>query len=1797
MNERVTGRRSAATTSDNPIDITDETGSAEALLSELFYHGVRVSADGDTLRCTGATNILAGPMGARIKAMKPAILAFLHDNQTGTGTLIPRQADAPLTLSAAQKRLWVLECIDPESAHHMPFALEALGELDLPALRDALCNLTQRHEGLRLRILDDDAPTVYIAKDTAPQIAEQDIAGLDDASVDDLIRAEFARPFDLSCHAPVRLRVLQQGKDRHLLLFTLHHIAADGTSIEILMRDFAALYGEAVAGFAAGLPDLPIQYGDYAAWQNSPDQRAHHDQQLTFWQDQLGDDLPITRLFGDHARPPVQSMAGAAHPLEISPVLTEQLRLVGAAQGATLFAVLYAAFNVLVHRYTGQSDLVTGIPSANRTRPETENLVGLFVNPLAVRCQVNPQQSFTQTLRDVQKALLKAQDHQDVPFEQVVARVQTLRDPGASPLFQLKFQLDRASRDTLDLPGVVLRRRAIPTRIARHDLSLNLVEETVGKEGTVTGHIEYASALFDPDTIARFGNHFITLLSSIVQSPDQPIGTLEYLTPAERRDMLDTWNDSAQPLDPAARFPQLFEAHAAARPDAIALCHVAEDGTQRSETYGALNARANRLAHALRAAGAGPETVVAIALDRGPDQVAAWLGVLKSGAAYLPLDPAYPVERLAFMLGDSGAAIVLTQADFPLGDGTARWNLDQHWPEESATNPEPFADPNDLAYLIYTSGSTGRPKGVEVPHAGLVNLTLDKLRRCQVTPDARVFGFFSFSFDASIPDLVMSLGGGATLVTASGDDVLPGPQMARVLRDQGVTHLTITPSALANLPADDLPALRMVLVGGEAPSRELIERWSPGRLFLNAYGPTECTVNASMVVCGNGHPLDPTLQAPANKQLHVLDANAQLLPVGCPGELCIGGVGLARGYRGLPEKTGEAFIPDPFHDAPARLYRTGDWAMRLADGRIKLLGRMDDQVKIRGYRVEPGEVARICATLEGVAEAVVVPRDIQGGVRLVAYLVAAGDRRPQDEVLAKLKSQLPRHMIPDGIVWLDALPLTVNGKLDTAALPEPVPTDTAGRAPTGRTETALARIFADLLHVDAPDAEADFFDLGGTSLQVTRLVAAIEDQFGQRLRALDLFDGASIAVLAKRIDGNTGGTVEAPWIDDLTLDPTITPTGPFDLSDGLPACILMTGATGFVGAHLLAELLRAPDRQVLCLTRSNGARGLELALRRYDLWRPGLGHRIHAISGDLGQPGLGITPIDHARIAQKVRAVVHCGAAVHHLTPYARLRAANVSGTVETLRLCCDLNLPLHSISTLSALTYGDTPLNETVAAHNLAPPQGGYNQTKWVAEQLIHQAQARGLPVTTYRLGSIAGSTQTGAFNDADILVRQVQGYVASGLAPEGSALINLLPVDYLARAICHLAAQPDTTGATFHMIHSKAFSSDQLFTALQDAGHQLTRVAPTDWQDLLGQIARNDPDHPLYPLAALGGAQGFTGTRWPYACDATRAALCDLPEPAMDAAALRPLIGAITADLANPTPQGPTTTMTETPQDYDTWAWLYDRTLGPDYNRAKMGFFDRVVLDALPQGARVLDLCCGTGQMMAHMLGRTLDVTGLDLSADMLRHAAKNVPDAQLIQGDARNFVLDQPVAAVICASASLNHMETLDDLRLVFRAVHAALDDGGTFVFDINHPEQMAKHWTGRPAAGDIRSDYAWMITPQYDAQACSGGFTVDMYRRGEARLTPNPVIRALLRRPILRRVKLARLAAFSAAYPDWDHKRVTYPVHGHAIGDVLHLLKEAGFTARVETLSGTSEIDADSAACFIAQKSKPQPRTAA
>ncbi|MEO1741396.1 MAG: amino acid adenylation domain-containing protein [Cyanobacteria bacterium J06629_9] len=1015
----------------------------------------------------------------------------------------------------------------------MPMAIQVEGFLDVAALTQSLNEIVRRHEVLRTQfVIESGQPMQVIGEPVPIHIQQTDLQGVEDLA-DQVRQAAIAAaqtPFNLSQDRLFRVSLLRLSDTQAVVLFTLHHIIADAWSLEILVQELGIFYRAALMGQQATLPTLPVQYADFAIWQRDWLQGEQLEQQLNFWREQLDTNASVLQLPADFPRARVQTYRGAVEQFSLSKELSQQISTLAQRQSATVFMALLAAFKVLLYRYTGQTDVVVGTPIANRHRAEVEGLIGLFVNTLVLRSRLSPQETFNDLLDQVKATTLAAYDHQDLSFEKLVEVLQPERDLSYSPLFQVKFRLENAPQETLSLPGLTLKRLPQTVTTAKLDLSVDLYEAPDG----IVGGFEYNSDLFKPETIQRMVAHFQMLLSALVAAPEQPIGELAMLTEAEQQ-QITTWNNTQKPYRDQTCFHYLFEEQATQTPNCTAIIY--DDGTEVQQlSYQELNQRSNHLAHYLRFLGVGPEVVVGICVNRSPEMIVAMLAVMKAGGAYLPLDPTYPPERLDYMLSDAQVQVVLTQSDISLQTTAQRVDLDkQQFSDQPQTNPTPVVGPDHLAYLIYTSGSTGKPKGVLISHGGLVNLTEDKIRVCQVRSGDCILQFFSFSFDASIPEIIMALATGSKLLLATTTMMLPGLDLKALMQRHRVTHITITPSALLSVPYGEFPDLRMVLVGGEAPSPELIETWSQGRLFINAYGPTETTVNASMVPCGNGQPVQPTLLPSTNKQLYILDENLQPLPVGVSGELHISGVGLARGYLNRPALTAERFIPNPFVEQAEGgrqkaegceslvLYKTGDLAEYLSDGRIKILGRIDNQTKIRGFRVELGEVERILQTHPQVKTSVAVVReDASGNQRLVAYgvpIAGLPEKATSSEVRQFVAETLPQYMVPSVFMWLPALPLTPNGKVDTKSLPEPVAVSYQARvAPRSETEQAIAQIFAQTLSAESIGIYDDFFELGGHSLLATQLVAQVLAQFDVEITVIDLFEATTVAALAQRIE-------------------------------------------------------------------------------------------------------------------------------------------------------------------------------------------------------------------------------------------------------------------------------------------------------------------------------------------------------------------------------------------------------------------------------------------------------------------------------------------------------------------------------------------------------------------------------------------------------------------------------------------------------------------------------------------------------
>ncbi|HJR06705.1 MAG TPA: amino acid adenylation domain-containing protein, partial [Pyrinomonadaceae bacterium] len=1043
----------------------------------------------------------------------------------------PVSREETLPLSFAQQRLWFLDQLVPDIPfYNLPLVVQVEGHLDHNALEQTLSEITRRHEALRTSFLSiEGQPVQIISPAHKINIPVIDLTVMDEhkreAEVRRLAAAEAQAPFDLRCGPLLRVSLLRIAAARHVLLLTMHHIVLDAWSMGILIREVAALYEAYTRGERSPLQELPIQYADFAHWQRDWFEGERLEAQLSYWREQLRDSPALLELPTDRPRPPVQSHRGASETFRLSRNLTESLQRLSRQEGVTLFMTLLAAFQALLARYAGTNDIAVGTPIAGRERAELEGLIGFFVNTLVMRTSLSGDPTVLELLRRVREVCLGAYAHQDVPFERLVEELQPARELSHAPLFQVMFTLQNGSAEQAGLPGLEMRPLEVESGVAKFDLTLSLSESASG----LWGSLEYNTDLFDEETARRMTGHFERLLEEMVAKPERRVSELELLREGERRQLVEEWNATRSEYAREMCVHELVEASAKRWPDAVALA------SENCEwTYDELNRRANQLAHYLRRAGVENGEVVAVLMERSAEMVCGWLGVLKAGAGYLPLDASYPSERLEMMLEDAGVKTVLTEERFlaaVAGRESSVVCVDRDWSviaRESALNPECEANGESLAYVIYTSGSTGRPKGILIPHRAVVRLVCNTNYVRLETSD-RVAQASNASFDAATFEIWGALIHGARLVIINRDVVLSPAEFGAEIRRQGITVLFLT-TALFNLLAREAPdsfgSLKHLLFGGEAVDavhvREIIERAPPERL-LHVYGPTESTTFASWFLVQSvaaGAWTIPIGRPLSNTQIYILDKNLRPVPVGVAGELCIGGEGLAHGYLNHPELTAEKFVPNIFSaEAGARLYRTGDRARFLPDGNIEFLGRADRQVKLRGFRIELEEIETALGEHPSVREAVVMLHEASlDDKRLVAYLVASDGEASADILRAYLRQKLPEYMIPATYVLLDALPLTPNGKVDRRALPAPEEFGTTPGAdfvaPRNTTELQLAQIWEALLNVRPVGVNDNFFTLGGHSLLAVRLMAEVRKQFGRDLPLDTLFKGATIESLA-----------------------------------------------------------------------------------------------------------------------------------------------------------------------------------------------------------------------------------------------------------------------------------------------------------------------------------------------------------------------------------------------------------------------------------------------------------------------------------------------------------------------------------------------------------------------------------------------------------------------------------------------------------------------------------------------------------
>ena len=998
----------------------------------------------------------------------------------------------------------------------------------MAALQAAVTELINRHETLRTTFFSQDGEPVQVIHDeidtTMPVIDISHLpADAREAEARRLVDAEAKHSFDLENGPLFYTKLIKLGPEEHIFIHMMSHIVVDGMSLEYIAEELEALYSAFCQRQPSPLAELPLQYPDFVIWHREWMEGPVPQKQLAYWKDQLSGRLPVMELPTDRPRPAVQRNNGSWEWIHLPPRLIDDLKMFSRNEGVSLFMTMLAGFKVLMHRYSRQDDIIVGTPTANRNQPELEKMIAFFVNPVVFRTDLSGEPAFNDLLHTVRKVALGAFAHQDVPFERLVEELRPTRDLSYNPIFQVSFTLQMQPA-LMQLEGTLAEPIEFDNGTARFDLLAELWEA----DGGISGRFEYDTDLFDKGTIRRMIANYEALLESIVATPAGPIDQLNLLPASERQQVLYAWNQTELPFSRDKTLHELFEATVASYPDKVAVQY---DQTQLS--YAQLNSRANQLAHHLTALGVKKGDLIGLSMARSAEMMIGLFGIMKAGAAYLPLDPDYPLDRLHFILEDAAAPLLITQDDL-----RGKWDgfagkivtLDSDWATiatQPAHNPAVAMSADDLVYIIHTSGSTGKPKGVQLRHRNVVNFLTSMRQKPGLTANDILMAVTTLSFDIAVLELYLPLVVGGKVIIASPEINADGALMAQTLVDEGVTVMQATPASwklMLNNGWEGKKDLR-ILCGGEELPRELAEQLIPrGAELWNMYGPTETTVwsAAKKIVSGEG-PV-PIGEPIANTQLYILDNHLQPTPIGVPGELCIGGDGVAAGYLNRPELTADRFVKNPFVEDPnGMLYRVGDLARYRPDGTIEFLGRIDFQVKVRGFRIELGEIETVLRQHDGVKEGVVTAQDDPSGEkRLVAYIIPEAGQGPTTALLREyLAESLPAYMVPTLFVSLTEWPLTPNGKIDRRALPAPSEAGLGSAesyvAPRNEIESDIVAIWSELLGLDKIGVEDNFFELGGHSLLATQIIARVNRQFAVNIPLPLMFANPIIANLADQV--------------------------------------------------------------------------------------------------------------------------------------------------------------------------------------------------------------------------------------------------------------------------------------------------------------------------------------------------------------------------------------------------------------------------------------------------------------------------------------------------------------------------------------------------------------------------------------------------------------------------------------------------------------------------------------------------------
>ncbi|WP_433273620.1 non-ribosomal peptide synthetase [Actinosynnema sp. CS-041913] len=1414
---------------------------------------------------------------------------------------IPRRPAGAAPLTGNQRGLWLTSRLGLDAgAYAMFVALRVAGDVDPERLRAAVAVVVDRHEALRTRIVENDGvPEQVVSPEPAVDVTVSDVA---DADLDAVVVSEVDTPFDLEAGPLLRVRLIRIAPGDCAVVVTGHHIVCDDLSLGLVAREIGDVYAGVELGPAG------VQFPDYAHWQSGRLADGERQRQLDHWADRLAGAPAVLDLATDRPRTRHRTVAGGSHRFVVPAELAGRLTALARAQGCTTFAGLLAAFAVVLSRRADTDDLVIGSPTTHRPFPELERSVGMFVTTTPLRMDLSGDPTVAELFSRAKSTAVDALDHAEVSFDEVAVRVAPRRDLAHHPLFQVMLVLNRggAQGGWAGLPADTV---PVDRGTSRFDLTLHVREA----DGDWPANLDYSTDLFDPDTVARLADQVLTVLAAVVANPEVRLSRLDTTTTADRIAAAELNGPSvAPPDDVLTRIARQVAAH----PDTTAVLALDSAGTAVSElTFAQLDRRANKVAHVLAEWGVGPEVPVGLALKAGPDALVALLAILKAGGAYVPLDPGHPPARLAGLLADCGAPVVITlpgdRDRFSGFHGALLDTADEAFRGEAAEPPAGGVLREALSYIIYTSGSTGVPKGVQVQHDTLANLTDAFIELHGFRAGQRILMIPPLSFDASVGDVFPAWCAGAAVVVHPEPASVGGPELLRLCAEHRLTAVD-APAALWKRWVADLEGvtdtggpLEVMMIGGEAVPPQAVAEWAKatGVVLVNHYGPTETTVCATAHRTVDASEVDPrSATLPIGRPLpgvriYVLDSDLRPSPVGVPGQLYVGGNAPARGYRGDPARTASVYVADPTVPG-GRMYRTGDLVRLLPDGTVEFLGRVDDQVKLRGHRIEPGEVRAALLKHPRLAEAAVAVR----ADTLVAYVVPRpGETAPElDELRAFCAEHLPEAMLPGARVVTAELPLTAHGKVDVAKLPDPDVTAAPYEPPRTPVERVLAEVWAEVLNAPLVGRHDSFFGLGGHSLIAAAVLAKVRSLLGVTVPLRALFATADLAELAEVVEHaaasddtfakryRSGLPSVARMRADAEPPDDIAAVHP--VRTGVPQRVLLTGATGFLGAHLLGELLARTDAEVHCLVRAETP-AVAVARIRANLRRAHLDvseeklARVVPVVGDMSKPLLGLSEREFDGLAESMDAVYHNGAVMNFVLTYQWMMPPHVGSTVDVLRLATRYaTKPLHLMSTLGVFlgaAYDRQLITEADRAEDPTGLDTGYHTTKWVADMMGVLARDRGVPVSVHRIAAIVGDVRTGTAKTESYLSRQIATCAHTGAVPRTGDVIDMLPVDRLAGAIAGISTRPDLAGRDFHYYRADGLRYADLGEVLSAKGYPAKVLEYPEWRALMLE----SPDSAFGPLAF-----GLTTTHRAHPvfdCSATWAAAaeCGVSFPPADA------------------------------------------------------------------------------------------------------------------------------------------------------------------------------------------------------------------------------------------------------------------------------------------------------------------------